>query len=183
MEIVSQRLAYRGVRIRKHSESWFGRLLARIAYWLFKADYPSPTDQYGWVICQTIGSTIWVPVNWDVFDPALKFELLLHEEAHTFQFERCGLGSMTFGILIMGFAYICLLPTVWTLRSRFEREAYYQSMRARFLMGLGVSEGFFRHMVKVFTGPGYVWMWPFPKKVDKWFLRKAIQANKEATIP
>ena len=156
--------------------------MGKAAYWIMKKEFPETDGKWGWIIAQTLGRTIWLPNNWKSVDARIRFEILLHEEAHTFQFEKWGLGSMTFGILTMGFAYACLLPIFWTMRSRFEKAGYYQSMRARFLMKDPPGDGFIGHMVENFTTRNYFWMmgpWA-KKKVEKWFWRACVKAQREA---
>jgi len=183
VDILLERLAYRKARVRFHKESWFGTLVGRFAYALFGKAFPTGApEEHGWVICTTIGRTVWVPNNWDLLEPRIQFELLLHEEAHSLDFERFGLGSMTFGVLTMGFLYLLVLPVFWTMRSYFERRGYYQSIRARFLLGDQPGNGFLGHMIENFTTKNYVWMMgPWArKKVERWFWRKCLMAQHEA---
>ncbi len=181
VDIVLERLAHRGAKVRYHKESWFGTLVGRIAYALFGRSFPKGDPmEHGWIICQTIGRTVWLPNNWKACHPRIQFEILLHEERHSFQFEKWGLGSMTLGVLTMGFAYLFLLPVVWTMRARFERDGYLHSMRARFLIGDQPGEGFLGNMLEHFTKRNYVWMWPFPEKVKRWFWRACLRAQHEA---
>lgn len=186
LSIVTERLTHRGVKIRYHHESWWGKLVGRIAYKCMGKEFPLVDDPtgHGWIIVQTVGNTIWIPANWDSTHPRIQFEIMLHEEAHTFQFEKCGLGSRTFGILTMGFLYLCCLPIFWTMRSRFEKAGYYQSMRARFLLGDPPGEHFLQYLIENFTTRGYVWMmgpWA-KKKVEKWFWREMVRAQKDAQM-
>jgi len=184
LEIVRERMAHRGVKIRYHHESWWGTLIGKLAYKIFGKAFPKRNDPTGhdWIIVQTVGNTIWLPSNWEQASLAVRFEILLHEERHTFQFEKYGLGSMTFGILTMGFLYLCCLPVFWTMRAKFEQEAYYQSMRARFLLGDPISQSFVEFMQDTFCSRNYVWMmgpWA-KKKVEKWTWRSAVLAQNEA---
>jgi len=183
VRIITERLAYRHVNLRYHRESKFGTLVGKIAYWLFDAKFPVDGGEHDWVIVQTIGNTIWLPANWDKLDDRLKFELLMHEEVHTLQFEKYGLGSMTFGVVTMGALYLLVLPTIWTFRAKFEREAYYASMRAIWLLGSQPGPSFVRNLVENFTTRRYVWMQPFRKQVERWVIRAINQAKNEPPIP
>lgn len=182
LEIVTERMKFRGIRIRYHQESWWGRLIGKIAYACFGKKFPTPDDPGDWIIVQTVGNTIWLPANWDGTDPRIRFEILLHEERHTFQFERWGLGSRTFGILTMGFLYLFCLPIFWTMRAKFEKEAYYKSMVARFLVGDPPGDSFMHHVVENFTTRNYLWMVaPWRRaKLEKWFWRSMVAAQNEA---
>jgi hypothetical protein len=183
VRILTERLAYRHVNLRYHRESWFGTAVGKIAYWLFGAKFPTTGGEHDWVIVQTIGNTIWVPANWDTLEDRIKFELLMHEEVHTLQFEKYGLGNMTFGVVTMGFLYLLVLPTVWTCRAMFEREAYYASIRALWLMGKQPGPGFVKHLVENFTTRRYVWMQLPRKSVERWAVRAINKAKLEPPIP
>jgi len=179
-QIVLQRLKARGIKIRQHHESWWGTLIGRMAYLFFGEDFPKDDSKHGWVICQTIGSTIWLSNNWYLGRPGLRFEILLHEEKHVDQYERYGLGSLAFGVLVMGGLYLLCLPAVWTMRAKFEKEAYQESMRARFLIGDIPGKGFLSHMQRAFCGRGYFWMDPFPRRVETWYWRALTKAQSES---
>lgn len=182
--ILEQRLKRKGVRIRHHRESWWGTLIGRLAYMIFGEHFPSKPDVYGWIIVQTVGRTIWLPNNWNTAEARIKFEILLHEERHVEQYRKWGLGSMNLGVLTMGSLYILCLPIFWTMRSRFEAEAYFESIRARFLIGDPPGEGFLKHMIDAFTTRKYVWMrGPWARKeIESWFWRACVQAQRQAKI-
>lgn len=184
IDIVTERMRHTGVKIRHHHESWWGTLVGRLAYACMGKSFPTQGDAtvHDWVIVQTIGSIVWIPANWEDADAEVRFEILLHEEEHTQQFRRWGMGSPSFGVLTMGFAYLFLLPIFWTMRARFEKAAYAQSIRARHLLGDPPGEGFRRHLIENFTTRNYVWMMgPWAKrKLTRWFWRTSAIMYDEA---
>lgn len=114
----------------------------------------------------TLGSTIYVPDDFDEWHPLNACEVLRHEAVHVRQFERFGSIGMIllYGVLPlpMGLAYG---------RARFEWEAYEETLRAvAELEGIHAARSPRLHdeIIRRFTGPDYGWMWPFPKTIRRW---------------
>jgi hypothetical protein len=122
----------------------------------------------------TIGTTVYVTDGWKDSTDESKKILLRHERVHMRQAKR--LTRPLFSFLYL----LCFLPAglAW-FRARFEREAYEESFKAAFEY-YGREHVFSKewrdHVAKNFTGPAYLWMWPFPKTVDKWMLDAAEKA-------
>lgn len=114
----------------------------------------------------TLGHTIYVPDDFDGWDPCHAWEVLRHEAVHVAQFER-------YGILLMVLVY-GVLPLPMGLaygRARLEWEAYTETLRAvAEAEGLAAAKSRALHdeIVRRFTGPDYGWMWPFPGAVRRW---------------
>lgn len=114
----------------------------------------------------TLGHTIYVPDDFDDWEPAHAVEVLRHELVHVAQFERLGVVLMT---LIYG-----LLPLPAFLaygRARLEWEAYAETLRSvAELEGIQAAKSpkLREEIIRRFTGPDYGWMWPFPKQVGRW---------------
>jgi hypothetical protein len=114
----------------------------------------------------TLGHTIYVPEDFDRWEPAHALEVLRHELVHVAQFERWGWVGM---VLLYGF-----LPLPAGLaygRARLEWEAYRETLRAvAEIEGLSAAKSPSLHdeIVRRFTGPDYGWMWPFPRVVRRW---------------
>jgi hypothetical protein len=115
----------------------------------------------------TLGARVYVPPRWDQRSPADRVGTMRHERVHLRQFRR-------YGLLPMGLLYL-LIPLPFGLayfRMRFEREAYEESIRAAWeLQGPDcvLHPSYRRHMVRIFTGPAYGWMWPMPRQIERWF--------------
>ena len=114
-----------------------------------------------------IGDTLYVPSCWDDSSCISKIILLRHERVHLRQRRRYGTLLMTLGYLLwpfpVGLAYG---------RARLEWEAYRETLRAIFeLEGAEAlkSPSLREAMVKRFSGPDYLWMWPFERQVGRWF--------------
>ncbi len=121
----------------------------------------------------TLGRTIYVPDDFDTWEPARACEVLRHEAVHVAQFERLGWIGMVllYGILPlpMGLAYG---------RARLEWEAYAETLRAvAEIEGLAAarSPALEDEIVRRFTGPDYGWMWPFPGVVRGWIRRALVE--------
>ena len=113
----------------------------------------------------TIGSTIYVPTSWSGHSEASRCIILRHERVHLRQAAR--LGWLAFSL-----AYLFCWPAVKTMRARFEREAYEESLRAM-AECFGVAhidkESTREGLVDLFTGPAYFWMWPDDIAVMAWY--------------
>lgn len=115
----------------------------------------------------TIGRTIYVTADWDDRDPLERYCTLRHEAVHLRQFRKFTLPGMAllylFLPLPLGVAYF---------RSRFEMEAYEESIRAAAEV-YGPEHprcaAYRERVVNQFTGPSYGWMWPFRRAVERWY--------------
>jgi hypothetical protein len=115
----------------------------------------------------TIGRTIYVTADWDERDPLERYCTLRHEAVHLRQFRKFSLPGMAFLYLFLplplGVAYF---------RTRFEMEAYAESIRAAadvYGPDHPRRESYREHVVRQFIGPSYGWMWPFKKAVERWY--------------
>lgn len=115
----------------------------------------------------TIGTTVYTPSSWDSMDDAGRCIVLRHERVHMVQKAHYGMWLFTLMYLIpifpIGFAWF---------RAAFEMEAYGETITATLeLRGAQVAMApeFKARMVSRFTGPSYLWMWPFPDRVGEWF--------------
>jgi hypothetical protein len=114
-----------------------------------------------------IGDTLYVPTAWSRTPDLERLIVLRHERVHLRQRRRYGLPLMAFLYLVpffpLGLAYG---------RARLEWEAYAETLRATAeLAGLqrACSGELRRRIVGRFTGPAYGFMWPFPRRVNKWY--------------
>jgi hypothetical protein len=127
----------------------------------------------------TLGHTIYVPDDFDRWEPGHAWEVLRHEAVHVAQFERYGWVGM---VVLYG-----LLPLPLGLaygRARLEWEAYAETLRAvAELHGLPAAKSPRLHadIVRRFTGPDYGWMWPFPRTVRRWIAGTIAELERAAT--
>jgi hypothetical protein len=116
-------------------------------------------------VVTTIGRTVFVPSEFGDWPRAQRAAILRHELVHVAQFRR-------YGVLPMAVAYLLLpLPIglAWC-RMRLEREAYEESIRIAFADGGRAATDEMRaDIVARFTGPDYLWMWPFRRALERWY--------------
>jgi hypothetical protein len=115
----------------------------------------------------TIGRRIYLPKNWFLLPDKYKASILRHELVHMRQMKKYTLPVFLFVYLLLPFP----LFLSW-FRARLEWEAYEESLRDEYeLHGTKylLSEEYKTSIVELFTGPAYGWMWPFRKRVEKWY--------------
>ena len=142
--------------VTERDKSWLRRI-----FWLLKKvtrqDYSSFTT--------TIFSTMYVGSDWGSSSSASKYKTLRHEMKHIDQFHRWPLGRWAWPVnhVLMGLAYLLILPIIWTLRAKFEREGYTQSLLVEFELNGAFSdrrmEENARWMADTFGGSAYLFMW------------------------
>jgi hypothetical protein len=125
---------------------------------------------------QAIGDYVFLSDQWEEKSPAAQMEILRHERQHLLQFQKYGLFLMAvlylFVFFPIGLAYY---------RAKFERQGYAESLAARVEYEGAtelVRESSLGHYLRTFTGPTYLWMWPFREKVEEWFeidFREAVK--------
>ena len=109
----------------------------------------------------TIAKTIYKPTEKDIPEG-----ILLHELVHIKQWKKYGLWFW--------FSFIFLFPTVITMRSMWEREAYEVSMDhfyKTYCTRPDFNEIWSKYKIDVadnFTSSKYLWMNPFDVRVWKW---------------
>lgn len=163
----------RPVRVVKKREYWHQRIAAKALWALTFGGQRTYLSSY----VTTLGHTIYVPDDFDEWDPVAAWCLLRHELVHVAQFERYGWLGM---ILLYGF-----LPLPAGLaygRARLEMEAYEESLRAlAACRGMKAARRFRRHKIYIrrFTGPDYGWMWPFPRTVQRWIDEALARIERE----
>jgi hypothetical protein len=108
----------------------------------------------------TLGHTIYVPDDFDRWPALRREQVLRHEHVHVRQFERHGWLYM---IVVYG-----LIPYG---RARLEWEAYEETLRAvRDTEGIDAARSprLRAEIVRRFTSADYLWMWPFPRTINRW---------------
>lgn len=116
----------------------------------------------------TLGTTVYVTPTWPQRSETDKMILLRHERVHMRQAKR--LTRVLFSLLYL----LPFLPVgLAYFRARFEMEAYEETIRATYEhygRQAVFAKEFRDRIARQFTGPGYMFMWPFPKTVDRWIL-------------
>ena len=112
----------------------------------------------------TVFSTMYVGPSWKKKSPKQKYKTLRHERVHIDQFHNFPMPRWLWPInhLLMAFCYLLVLPVFLTMRARFERAGYTQSMLAEFELYGPFSdskmEDWGRWMAETFGGGAYLYM-------------------------
>lgn len=113
----------------------------------------------------TVFSTMYVGSDWATDSTTSKYKTLRHEMRHIDQFHRWPLGRWAWPVnhVLMALAYLLLLPVIWTLRAKFERDGYTQTMLVEYELGGPISDSRMeenaRWMAQTFGGSAYLFMW------------------------
>lgn len=113
----------------------------------------------------TLGTTVYVPTSWDKLLSTSQCITLRHERVHMRQ-------ARAYGQLLFSFLYLfCWFP-IWraSWRTRFEQEAYEESIRALLEYGEDPSNIVFRtRTIQHFASAQYLYMWSDEEAVAAWF--------------
>lgn len=122
----------------------------------------------------TIGTTVYTPLSWNGWTEHEQMALLRHERVHMRQARR--LGRVWYALLYL---FVPLPFLLAYFRMRFEREAYAETIRAWIDYGgaLAVTRSEIDWVVGHFTGPAYLWMWPFKASLRAYFEKVAEEAR------
>lgn len=130
----------------------------------------------------TIGSTMYVGPLWYKRSSRSKYRNLRHELMHVRQFYCWPLGRWAAPLnhVLMALCYLLVLPIVLTMRARFEREGYKQTLLVEYELYGQISEermeGNARWLADTFGGPAYLFMWTKKAAYD-WAMRTQRQIN------
>ena len=112
----------------------------------------------------TIGSTIYVPDDFDERSATSQYRMLRHEKVHVRQFHMWPIPVRwlwPINHVLMGFCYLFVLPTLLTMRSYFEKQAYTQTLVSMWEDGDLPQHGWpgvATWLAEVFGGSQYLWM-------------------------
>jgi hypothetical protein len=156
------------------TNSWFMRFLGKLMYAMTFGHSNSFME-----MVTTIGTTVYVPKDWDRREPEARLVTLRHERVHMRQ-------SRTWGPLF-SVAYLLLpLPILFAwCRTIWEREAYEESMRTRVeLRGIkSIDNSVYRaHILGHFSGPSYFWAWVLKSSNEKWYDSVVARLRARETI-
>ena len=113
----------------------------------------------------TIFSTMYTGPRWEKMGDNARYRLLRHEKKHIGQAHQFPLGRWAWPVnhLIWAICYLLCLPFSFTMRSKFEREGYTQSLLVDFELNGPFSdremEKNARWLAGTFGGSAYAWMW------------------------
>jgi len=126
----------------------------------------------------TVGYLVYTPSGWGKMD---KVGILDHERDHMRRMRKVGRIWFTISYLAVwfpvGLAYY---------RKEYEQSAYEITMRRvakRFGIETIEGDAYKNHMIKRFTGPKYVWTWPFRKDMEKWYDGAVKKIRLEMGLP
>jgi hypothetical protein len=122
---------------------------------------------------------LWVPDAWDRLPDLDRYVLLRHERVHLRQRARMG-------DIVMAFVYLVPIFPLFLAygRARIEWEAYAETLRATAeVYGVEAAETLRERIVGRFVGPDYGWMWPFPRRVHRWFDEAMAQVRNCPVTP
>ncbi|MDI1429296.1 hypothetical protein [Polyangium sorediatum] len=163
----------RPIRVVKKSEYWHQRA-AGAALWAVTF---GGQNKYLTHYVTTLGHTIYVPDDFDGWEPTRALEILRHEAVHVAQFERYG-----WVVMVLFYGVLPLPMGLAWFRARFEWEAYEETLRAvAEIEGLAAARApaLRAEIVRRFTGPDYGWMWPFPRTVERWIDEALVRIEGE----
>ena len=116
----------------------------------------------------TIRKTVYVTRDWDDWSADERYVTLRHEAVHLRQFRR-----WTLPVMALLYLFVPLPIGLAYFRARFEWEAYAETIRVTDeVFGRDAARGLRDHVVSQFTGPSYGWMWPFRRRVERWYDRE-----------
>ena len=173
MLLVRTKKEFPRFNIKERSKSWL-----KPVFWLLGKltgrDYDGFTT--------TIFSTMYVGPTWADRDSESKYMTLRHEKEHVRQFHCWPLGRWAWPLnhLLTTLCYLFILPMVFTMRARFEREGYLQTLlvEAEITGNIPLSRMKYnaRWIAETFGGPTYLYMWRWQVAYD-WAMETQKQIN------
>jgi hypothetical protein len=124
-------------------------------------------DRYLTEYRTVLGDTLYVPESWNATKPVDRLICLRHERVHLRQRRRYGTVGMAVLYLFVPFP----LGLAW-FRARMEWEAYAETLRATsewYGIEAVTHPSMREHILERFSGPDYLWMWPFRATVSRWY--------------
>jgi hypothetical protein len=129
----------------------------------------------------TLGTTVYVPDDWNQDSPLSRAVTLRHERVHMRQHKEFG--------LLFPISYLFLpLPVVFAgCRRDFEMAGYKESLAAtaEYYGFSTINNPQLRsRIVGQFVGPSYFWAWPFRDSVERWYDKTVsdIGSNLRGTV-
>jgi hypothetical protein len=163
----------------KHKEDVFGWQLLAVIVIILTFGQVNLLKQ-SWT---TIGNVVYVPIRVNKNGKILRYGdlpytdyiCMVHEMVHVEQFYKWRLKSMKYGraagdVLLILYYFFVFFPVGLAYgRYRIEREAFLEGLFAARAIGLEIPPLMERAIYHCSTSPWYLWMWPFPRSVRRWF--------------
>lgn len=130
----------------------------------------------------TIFSTMYVGAEWASTNSTERYKTLRHEKKHIKQFHCWPLGRRLWPInhVLVALCYLLILPVFWTLRAKFEREGYTQTLLVDYEIDGPFSEQRMEQntlwLTETFAGSAYFYMWR-RKATYEWAMAVQYQIN------
>ncbi len=143
-------------RIKPRSRSWL-----RPIFWVLERLTRRKYDGF----TTTIFSTMYVGDDWETNPSDDRYATLRHEKVHIDQFHRWPLGRRLWPVnhVLMALCYVLVLPVLWTLRARFERAGYTQTLLVQHELDGKISDYQMERnaawLADIFGGSAYFFMW------------------------
>lgn len=113
----------------------------------------------------TLGFVVYTPSSWGDLSERAKVAVLRHERVHMHQKENEGFWFSVKYLLLP-------IPILWAYyRMKYEMEAYEMSMKVlwEYQGSAAFTEEYKTRMLQHFTSAEYFWMWPWKKRLNKWY--------------
>jgi len=112
----------------------------------------------------TLGFCVYVPGSWDTMPDIQKYIILAHEHVHMKQRQQ-------YGMFLFSMLYVLVLPSLFTYRAKFEKEAYETSIRLSYqAYGIDYVRGGFKDfIISQFNTSSYFWMDVNTKSLNVWY--------------
>ena len=135
------------------TDSWLQRLIGKLVH----PFNPTYMTRYTTVM----GGKIWLPSREFLRNKSLGwlYALLRHEAVHLRDMRRYP--------VLFQISYLLLLSSGVTCRAYWEWRAYKASIAAEFEIKGEISDEFLDGIVAQFTGPAYLYMWPFRSHIRR----------------
>lgn len=155
--------------IKKKSDSTFMKVLD----FLLKVVTFGQMKKFMTGFITTMGVTVYVHERWDKIPESARVAVLRHERVHMRQAKK-------YGRFVFSFLYLLIpLPLFFAYyRSKFEMEAYAESMKAVAEdngMATLMSPVYRKAMISHFTSAQYGWMWVRRSRIEKWYDQTVAQ--------
>ena len=160
-----------GMKVVRHGDSYFIRAI----HWLLRVLSVGKFEPSRFTT--TIGKHMYVSDTWMKSSDQSKYTTLRHEVIHMRQFRRWPMKFLDLPVLrlinftIFSFCYLLVFPFRITLRSKFEREAYTQTLLVHYEIAgqypLRMAQNLVSHMGANFSDSSYFYMWN-NKAARKW---------------
>ena len=140
LKVIKWFVAFVGLFSKKFEQNWYNNYTIAVGNYLV---FPSRKRYSDWSLSYV-------------------YKIVRHEYIHMVQYYDHP--------LLWPLSYIALLPTVLSMRAYWEFPAYVETMKAHYELGGTIDDGYVEMFLDYFTGPSYLWMFPFEDFMWKKFI-------------